>query len=172
MLANTDLMLSLTELDGMYNAAMTLPVDAQKRICKYALLELCGWMEQAQDFVVNSCIAKIPDADLRDIVEDKLRRTYGFDKKDFLPILGLTIGFQNFAVVRANVAATTPDFDIAMNIFASLRSPRNEHAHTHFSGGAASAATLRAPSLVIVDAQKVYSGLAALQAELVSEQLA
>lgn len=170
MLANTDLLASLNTLQGLYSAALGQPAAEQKRICKYALLELCGWVEEAQDHILHACTAKLSDPDLIAIINNRVKRTHGFHPDDhFLPMLGLVIGLHNYEIVRANLLLTTPLFQPAMQLLASLKVPRNTHAHTHFVGTNASAlGLLNAPSILLADANTLNVGFTALENELVA----
>jgi hypothetical protein len=173
MLPNTDLLASLWVLDGLYAASSGRPPDEQLRICKYGVLELCGWIEEAQDFVVNGCAAKLSDQDLKDIINERVRRNYGFDADShFLPLLGLVIGLHNYEAIRANLILTAPMFDPAMQALSTLKVPRNTHAHTHFTASN-QAANLhlsgRQPRILIQEANKIHSGLCALEGALIAE---
>lgn len=170
MLSNTDLIATLTKLDAQYVLASGGPPDELKRICKYGILELCGWTEEAQDFIVNGCVAKLSEQDLIGIVTDRIKRTHGFDPiSHFIPLLGLVVGLHSFEAIRYTLSGSSLYFDAAMQSLATLKAPRNAHAHTHFAGGnpvAMNHLNGRSPSVLLVEADKIKKGLSDLEANL------
>lgn len=172
MLSNIALLDSLNFLQRLYTDASLAPPAEQVRICKFGLLELCGWIEEAQDYIVNGCVGKLIDSDLREIVVGRVKRNSGFDVSgNFVPLLGLVIGLREYELIRAELVVNEPFYEPAMNALDALKVPRNTHAHTHFSAANSFAnAHLmgRQPTLLIIEANKIHVGFSALENSLIN----
>src|SRR5262245_144151 len=103
MISISHLSSSLNKLNSDY-LIVNQPTEDQLRICKHALLEVCGWSEEAQDSILHACAAKIADQHLKDLAEQKIKANSGFHNDgNFAPLLGLMIGLQGLSSVRAHL---------------------------------------------------------------------
>lgn len=172
MLSNSELLLSLNELERLFQAA-TNPRDS-KMHAKHALLELCGWIEEAQDDLVLKCSKKILDPSLITLIEKKVKfnSSFEFDEK-FLPLLGLVVGFQKYSVIQSKLTLhgkLFPTLSININ---KLRVPRNNHAHTHFEDSKPTNSIFQnlGPSSIKQLANDIYGGLLELERALKKHKL-
>lgn len=168
MLPITHLTVSLNKLNADYLRVGQPPED-QLRICKHALLEVCGWSEEAQDNILLACAARITDVTLKSLAEEKIKKNSGFSNDgNFAPLLGLIIGFQGLSVVRTHLRTVGTWFGVMENALNNLKSPRNAHAHTHFDH--TSAAKMQhlqqSPAILLNVAQQLHDGLLELEIDL------
>lgn len=112
---------------------------------KLAVLELCGWIEEAMDDVVQrSCKRKIKDERFRKEVDLFIKNTYGFEyQKHFRPMVVQVIGYSNFAKVERKIDALK--LEQFLSALANLKNFRHQLAHTHSKGVTAS---IPAPSVI------------------------
>lgn len=172
MLSNNELLQSLNELERLFQAA-TNPRDS-KMHAKHALLELCGWIEEAEDHIVLNCSRKIIDQDLKSIVEKRVKfnSSFEFDEK-FLPLLGIVVGFQKYSVINSKLISTGRYFpNLLMNVN-KLKIPRNNHAHTHFEDLRPSNNILQnlGPSVIKQLASDIFEGFSELERSLKRHRL-
>jgi hypothetical protein len=160
MLPNSELLISLGTLDQLYTA--TNDTRQLKMYSKHALLELCGWIEEAQDYIVLECAKKVANAELSKLIKSKVKKNYGFHYHDnFVATLGIVVGLQKYEKIRDKLDATGVYFNNLVSTINSLKDQRNSHAHTHFQ--LANATTLSAPSIVRRDSEQVYEGMIELE---------
>ena len=164
MFNNSDLLASLAELDSKYEE------NRDPRYAKYALLELCGWIEEAQDYLVIACASKLTHDPFKKHAKEKIRRNSGFDiDSNFYPLLSLIIGmrhFENILNKLRNSGVYFATFEINVQ---SLKPPRDTHAHTHFDEN--NITKMRhinrlAPSAVRQQADQILQGFEELEVEL------
>jgi hypothetical protein len=146
---------SLRALDAAYQSAAT-PDDAE-RFAKLAIIELCGWIEEAMDEVIHRCSRRNlrVQQNLDYCDKEIVKTTYGFDyHKHFRFMLIRLIGVISVEVVESRV-------DQAKHVglkstLGNLRVVRDSVAHTHLKGVTR---TLDAPSVTMGNFQRVYDGL-------------
>jgi 2-iminobutanoate/2-iminopropanoate deaminase len=155
MVRKGDIAQNLKEIETLYNGSKS---NKKKfYFAKLAVLELCGWLEDAMDKVVlESAIRCISEAANRKSVEEKIDRTFGFAyEKHFRPLLTYIVGMSRLEKVES-------EFDKvgALSKFRStltkLKDPRNIAAHTHSAGVLPN---IDAPSVVRQDLELLYRSL-------------
>lgn len=168
MLSITHLENSLNKLDADYLRTGQPPED-QLRICKHALLEVCGWSEEAQDSILLACAAMIGDPDLKTHAEAKVKANSGFHNEgNFAPLLGLMVGLQGLSNIRAHLRHVGTWFSVMENALNNLKKPRNAHAHSHFvSTDPDKMHHLgQSPAVLLTIAKQLHDGLVELENEL------
>lgn len=131
MLSNVELIQTLDELEKIYQLSTT-PRDF-KMHAKHALLELCGWIEEAEDYIVLACANKLTDPTLKNIIADKTKFNSAFHfENNFVPLLSLVIGLTKFEHIKSKLSNNGIYFSSLVTTINSLKTPRNDHAHTHF----------------------------------------
>lgn len=173
MIANTELLASLEVLDQLFtNAASTR--DALMH-SKHALLELCGWIEEAEDYIVHCCASRLADHADRTWIESKVKGNSGLHfENNFKQLLALVIGISKYRSVIDHLEARGKKFCGLISKINDFKKPRDAHAHTHFEEFRASNATLtmNAPSLLKKHAIDIYMGFSELESNLRKRRLA
>lgn len=162
MIARTNILNSLKTLNRLYSKATTGKVSIF--YSKLAVLELCGWIEEAMDDVVLRCARRhLKDgANLKFVQEEIVKKTYGFDyQKHFRRMLIQLLGVINVERLEKSV-----DQNKRFNLEATLnalKTVRNADAHTHVKG-----VTLHvdAPSKTLSQFPALYDGLVEFDATL------
>jgi len=123
---------------------------------KLAILELCGWIEESMDDIIDTlakCLNK--PANLKFVKEEVIEHTYGFEyHRYFRPMLIQVIGVINVERLEADLDQTK--FDMMKSALTSLKKSRNELAHTHVKD---TTARIDAPTITQNRFQMVYDGL-------------
>lgn len=164
MLPNSELIQTLNELDRLYLLSAT-PRDSLMH-AKHALLELCGWIEEAEDYIVRSCANKLTDTTLKKCVEEKIKYNSAFHfENNFMPLLALVIGLTKYELMQNNLSATGRYFLPMVSLINAFKAPRNDHAHTHFEATKLTNAFLsgHAPSSLRQKAIDIHSGFCELE---------
>lgn len=150
---------NLKEIEELYNAARS--ARKQFYYAKLAVLELCGWLEDAMDKLVERsvvrCIKVGADSAL---IREKVKFTFGFGyDKHFKPLLVQIIGLSRLEQVE-----TEFDKSGKLSVFQStllkLKDPRNLAAHTYTTGVLPN---IDAPSVVTKDLELLFSSLRELE---------
>ena len=163
MIARSYILKNLGELDRAFRSARS-----QKHgiyFSKLAILELCGWIEISMDtLILEHCGKHVAEGKNTKIVQDSVKRTYGFDYDDhFRRMLINLIGAITCERLEARIpVATRTKLAAQLN---SLKVIRNGLAHTYLKGPTA---TLRidAPSFTIARFADIHNGLKAFEVEL------
>lgn len=145
---------NLRLLDQKYNLAMSSSsIHASLEAALYskmALLELCGWIEEAIDTMLIDHIDRtVHSLDIRKTLKEEIiQRVYGFKYKDeFRPLMEKIVGAANFQKIITVLGKTRARDESLKNIFSELTKNRNRAAHTHWKTGVTS--SFDAPSLTI-----------------------
>ena len=124
---------NLREIEALYNQAKS--PKRQFYFAKLATLELCGWLESAQDALIADSVNRcIPTQSNRDIVLERMDKTYGFDyERNFRPLLIQIVGLSKLEQIETEFdkAGSLAKFKSLLN---KLKKPRNTAAHTHTFG--------------------------------------
>ncbi len=130
MLSTAELINNINVYQRQYSAAqdlreMLLPSKA-------ALLEVCGWLEQAMDSLVLDCAIRcqLSETRQRSIQNNYVNKTYGFDyQRHFEKMLAAVVGFKVLEQAERQIDANilTP----FISAITSLVPLRNHYAHTH-----------------------------------------
>jgi hypothetical protein len=132
---------------------------------KLAILELCGWIEISMDgLILAHCSKKVKLQDNIKLVENNVRRTYGFDydqhfKKMLIQLVGVAACERIES--KIDVAAKTK---LAAQL-TSLKNIRDRLAHTYIEG-MPQANAIDAPSVTRARLAEIYLGLKAFQKAL------
>ena len=125
-----------------YDAAMASPrIDASLEAAlysKFALLELCGWIEETVDAILLDYIDRtIPNSTIRETLREEIVcRVYGFKyKEEFRPLMERIIGAKNFQHIVSQLSKKRGRDEILKTMFAELTTARNRAAHTHWNPG-------------------------------------
>lgn len=130
---------------------------------KLAILELCGWIEEAMDECITSAYAgRLKHKANRKFIEAKVRRNFGFDyDRNFKPMIVALVGILGFEKISNGINADV--FKRLKDDLDELKKARNSLAHTYTTD-----ATERcdAPSVTIGRLANVKAGLDAYGAAL------
>ena len=124
---------------------------------KLAILELCGWIEESMDNVIQAFANRRlqKPANLTFVEKQVIRRTYSFDyDQHFRNMLIQVIGIINVERLEDNLDKTK--FDIMKSTLSSLKECRDKQAHTHLKD---TTMIIDAPSITQNRFQIVYDGL-------------
>lgn len=130
MLSTVELLLNINVYQNHFNAAQN--IRELLLPSKAALLDVCGWLEEAMDSVVIDCAARcnLSPARLSSIQRSYIKRTSGFHYEvHFEKMLVAVVGFKILEQAEAQIGVTTlTPFTSAISSLVPLR---NHYAHTH-----------------------------------------
>jgi hypothetical protein len=170
MLSNTRLLKSLDMLEYYYRKVANPPPPPAPRepgdpaqFCKYAALELCGWIEEAQDYIILEFRTKLSEQKFITAIEDMVKKNYGFDLYfNFLPMIGFGVGVANYEKMVQNFSSAPGAKFINMQTLlgsGDYKKLRNTHAHTHFDETVPDKLQrLNSPAVVKQHAQIIFDG--------------
>jgi hypothetical protein len=169
MLSNSELILSLDALDILFQASKS-PRDSLMH-SKHALLELCGWIEEAQDDLVHNCALKLLDQDDLGLMKKKIKKNHTFLFDNFRELIALIIGLSMYKKIHIKLMGSGSHYVQMIATINSLKDPRNSHAHTHFETQRPSNGILNAPSMLKKMASDVHLGLLELEVALKKDKV-
>ncbi|MBL1146122.1 MAG: hypothetical protein HND56_07115 [Pseudomonadota bacterium] len=155
MIAKSYILKNLQWLDKQYNSAKSQ--RASLLYSKLALLELCGWIEESMDDVVNRCVNKnVKKHQYRQYLKEQVvERNSGFDyERHFRSMLVQIVGFSVFEKLEKRVDPVK--LHLFKSSLGSLKTIRNSAAHTHIKG---ITPNVKAPSWCQGELYKIYDGL-------------
>ena len=154
MVAKSYILSSLKSLDAKYRQAKSQKDNLF--FSKLAILELCGWLEESIDEIVEDFAKKhIKNLNNRKLIQDKTTRTYGFEyERHFKSLIIQLVGIVVFERIEANIDSTK--LQLFISSISSLVTRRNSEAHTHIKGVTK---IIDAPSLTINHFNNIYDGL-------------
>lgn len=123
---------TIEELDLLYNTNPTQSLYYSK----LALLELCGWLEQTIDDIINECAkSKLSVESSKTFFEKNIiNPTYGFHyEKHFRPMLMNLIGLIALEKIESKLVESG-ELSILTSLLGVLIKKRNEAAHTSVTG--------------------------------------
>ena len=138
---------------------------------KHALLELCGWIEEAQDDLVHNCALKLLDQDDLDLMKKKIKNNHTFFFDNFRELIALVIGLSMYKKIHIKLMGSGSHYMQMIATINSLKDPRNSHAHTHFETQRPSNGILNAPSIFKKMASDVHLGLLELEVALKKDKV-
>lgn len=123
---------------------------------KLAILELCGWIEESIDIIVNDIASKkIKNKNNLDIINKAIQRNYGFEyERHFKNLLIQLIGLINFEKLESQMDSSK--LQSLVSTLKTLTHIRNSLAHTHIKGAITQ---INSPSVTISQFSDVYNGL-------------
>lgn len=155
MIARTYIEGNLRQLNRLY-----LEANTQKKklyYSKLAMLELCGWIEESMDNIVEMCANRElkSQANKNYITRNIIKPTYGFEyKRHFIKMLSYVIGFINIEKLDNKLDLTKKArLESALG---TLKEARNREAHTHLKGVTRQ---VDSPSITISLFNHVFEGL-------------
>jgi hypothetical protein len=119
---------SLTELEVLYNNS-----SSQKKaiyFSKLALIEFCGWIENAMDNIILVYSNKnlTQEANKKYILKTVVGRTYGFDyETNFRPMMIRTIGIREVEKLELKLQRNGAQVSILKSTLSTLKVKRNEN---------------------------------------------
>ncbi|MDE2370693.1 MAG: hypothetical protein KGN16_17110 [Burkholderiales bacterium] len=168
--------MSTTELlqnINVYQAHFSTAKDIRELLLpsKAALLDVCGWLEEAMDKLVADCAARCNLSPTRQQVvqRDYIRKTYGFEyERHFEKMLTSVVGFRILEEAEAQMGLTTlAPFTAAVSSLVPLR---NHYAHTHLDATQPypkNITSIPSPSALVPFVNQADSALQALENALV-----
>ena len=161
-IAKTSIRANLKTLYKLYTSSRS----AKKALfySKLATLELCGWIEETMDRIVRSCaVRNLRDQKNRKLVEEEvIEKTHAFGyKRSFRRMLIQVVGLRGVEIMERTMGS--PSLRGLSSTLGSLKSSRDEQAHTHLQGVTR---RLDAPSVTIRDFERVSVALAKLETTL------
>ncbi|MDP9837711.1 hypothetical protein J2T09_002468 [Neorhizobium huautlense] len=132
---------------------------------KLAILELCGWIEISMDgIVLTHCTKKVKLPSNIKLVENNVKRTYGFDyEQHFRKMLIHLIGIPACEKIERTVdVGAKAKLEAQLS---SLKTMRDRLAHTYIKG-TPQANSIDAPSVTKARLADIYDGLKAFQKAL------
>ena len=119
---------NLTILEEPYNDVH----DPLKKefISKMAILELCGWIEESQDEIINKYIERnIDPGQQKNWKGQIVGKNYSFEYDNFRGMMIRVIGISRVIKLEAKISAQAQQ-DLK-TIWSNLKKSRNELAHTY-----------------------------------------
>lgn len=162
MVSKTSILKNLSIISKLYNKTSN-PKEALF-YSKLAILELCGWIEESMDNIVENCAnRKLRNNDnLKFLEKEIIKRVHSFDyHNNFRKMLMQVIGLIRLEIIESKVDQTKLELmKVSLN---ALKEQRDPVAHTHIKG-----ITLRidAPSITKQRIVNVYEGLKNIEHEL------
>lgn len=162
MIARSYIENNLKQLDKLYLTAMT--PKHKLYYSKLAMLELCGWIEESMDDIVQKCANRLlkNQASKNHIANQIVKQNYGFEyKKHFLKMLSYVIGYVN--VEKLEIKLDPLKKARLESALGSLKGVRDREAHTHLKGVTR---LVDSPSVTISLFNHVFDGLKDIELNL------
>lgn len=174
MFSTGNLFQTLDELETLFQNAQS--PERSIMYAKYALLELCGWIEQAEDHIVLDAVNSLTDTDLKKHITESVSKNYSFEFKKFVSLLCSVIGaieYEKMCNENLPVTTGTRPFNSLESNIDLLKRTRNQHAHTHFEPGnqrnnfaQVNSSPNLSPNLLKQRAKDIYEGFEELERSL------
>ena len=152
MIHSTRILKTLLYLDAEYKKNLTAS-DGKIPILfsKMAVLEYCGWIEEAFDEIARASLRKkLRSYASREILEKQINRTHGFTYDKARGLLAVAVGTIRLRSIEIKLNRSGTLQQLRSNLSA-LNSMRREAAHTHTSGTTQS---FQSPSILISNLQQ------------------
>lgn len=154
MIGKSSILSNLSIINRLFNKTLS-PKEALF-YSKLAILELCGWIEEAMDDIVKNCAnRKLRNSNNIGSLKEIIKKVHGFDyHNNFRKMLMQVIGLIRLETIESRVDQTKLQHMQAA--LGALKGQRDDVAHTHIKG-----ITLRidAPSVTKQKFMDVYEGL-------------
>jgi hypothetical protein len=156
MIVKKHILKTLVDLDERYKVSLLSPTQQDAIFfSKLAVLEYCGWVEEAFDLIVKRSVNKrLKTQPFKQILQDKIiGNNYGFQyKENFRPMLIQSIGLCGMERIE-NYLKTTGQLEVLKSELAAVKTDRNNAAHTWTNGATR---TYPSPSIIISRLQTIY----------------
>lgn len=155
---------TLNQLDKLYNNS-----SSQKKSIYYsklAVIELCGWIEDSMDDVVEKyCNKKLKEsANKKCVKDDIINPNHGFHyKSNFRPMLMKSIGIIALEKMEKKLENGGAKITILKSTLGRLKGKRNDAAHTFIKG---ITSNFDAPSTIKNDFNRIYPILKEIETEI------
>ena len=145
---------SLKDIDKLYRNDIS--GVHSKHYAKLAHLELCGWIEQAQDKIVEASSTRfIKETDNKREIRAIIKRNSNMDySSNFKKMLIEVIGRCGVEKLEKKVVSLNKD--ILESELLTLKNTRNAHAHTHSKE---CTMTLDSPGTNLVRFERIFTAL-------------
>jgi len=161
MIAKSYLQKTLDKLEKLYNGSISTAEGLF--YSKLALLELCGWIEESMDEIVQTCCHRmIKDKKERKEITEFISKNHSFEyDPHFRRMLGQIIGRKGLITFEKKVdLAKLQRLQATLSI---LKKARDNEAHTHIKG---TTKRLDAPSVTKANYLLIYNGLIEIDEKL------
>lgn len=160
MIAKTYILQNLSTIERLY--AKSRPQRETLMFSKLAILELCGWIEESMDSIINvTLLKKLREERNKKCLRGHIKRQSGFDYKDnFRKMLIEAVGLIRVEKLERQINQTK--FTKMCAALDTLKTRRNDEAHTYLR----ITRMLDAPSVTRSHFQDVYDGLKSIEALL------
>ena len=148
--------------------------DSRKELLssKAAILDVCGWVEEAMDNLVLQTALRtaLTPARITTVDEQYIKRTNGFHySKHFEKMLISIVGYKVLEKIETTKAA---EIAVLQGMLSQLTKLRNHYAHTHLNLNEPypdGLSTIPTPSIMKDRALTALKGLTAIENELIRE---
>lgn len=102
---------------------------------KMAMMELCGWLEEAFDEIAHNCVRqRLRTLDRRKFLQEKIAATYGFEyKTKARPLISHAIGVVRLLEIE-KILEQDASLTILKTTCANLNKIRQDAAHSTLAG--------------------------------------
>lgn len=142
----------LSKLDRNYKKSQTGDPILSIVYSKAAILEVCGWLEEAFDEVAHNCVReRLRTLERRKFLDEKIKATHGFEyKTKARPLISHAIGVVRLLEIEKDLERDA-SLTVLKTICSNLNKLRQDAAHTTLSGRKM---TYPAPSVAIQEFEK------------------
>ncbi len=142
----------LQKLDSCFNDSQASDPTLSIVYSKAAILEVCGWLEEAFDEIAHNCVRKrLRTLERRKFLNDKIKATYGFEyNTKARPLITHAIGVVKLLEIEKNLE-NDASLTVLKTTCSNLNKLRQDAAHTTIYGRKM---TYPAPSVAIQEFEK------------------
>lgn len=142
----------LKKLDRRYIKSQSADPTLSIIYSKAAILEVCGWLEEAFDEIAHNCVReRLRTLERRKFLEEKIKSTHGFEyKSKARPLISHAIGVVRLLEIEKYLERSA-SLTVLKTSCANLNKLRQDAAHTSLSGRKM---TYPAPSVAIQEFDK------------------
>ncbi len=164
MISRTQILQTLDNLQHMYNSKHKLDVSFYS---KTAVVEACGWIEEALDDILFRCVdCSVSDKGrIKHMKDTVIKRNYGFDyETNLCNMLRQIIGYVNIQKIEKRLSKSKRFINMRAEL-GNLKAFRNPAAHTYMQLGITP--TFDTPQRIKERLSWVGQGLLQLEKELI-----
>lgn len=167
MIVKKHILKTLTFLDESFSSALSSPSPEQAVFfSKLAILEYCGWIEEAFDQIIRRSVkGQLRSQEFRQILETSIiGNTYGFQyKKHFRTMLTRAVGLSKAEIIEKYLK-DSGQFHILVSELENIKKDRDSAAHTWIDGATR---TYPAPSFTKSKFKRVYPILRGIYSQII-----
>lgn len=162
MVVKKNILATIKKINSLYNLA---PTAEAIYYSKLAIIELCGWIEEAMDSIAESFVNReISSRQYLDIFNNIKNNNYGFQyNSNFRKMMIQVIGLSNMEKIEERMERTG-QITLLSTELNNLKSIRNSAAHTHIGA----TTTFQAPSVTKAQLERIFPILRGFQREISS----